>query len=194
MKTIISYVILLFALGLHSGYSNASLCSDVCSTNHCTVYTQFNGNFYTSYTLCDAGYQNCLDTTCNTDPTPNNAIKGNISLNGDNPKWQGTLTNYNGKTSTLYVSWTPADNSNKGNVSSPIKDIFKISLGQRFELKSKERQKIEFIVDQKVYGKHTAKLYIWWDVRGVLKNAYEYEVEYKNNPTWLPGVLDNLIN
>jgi hypothetical protein len=194
MKTSITRIFFLMALGLHSEFSNAALCSEICSLTYCSVYTQYNGNFSYTYTLCDGGYQSCIDTTCNTDSTSNNAIKGTITLIGDNTKWQGRLTNYNGKTSTLYVSWTPADKSNKGNVSSPIVDVFKLTLGQRFELKSKEGQNIEFIIDQNTYGTHSAKLYIWWDVTGDLKNAYEYEVEYKNSPTWLPPVLDILLD
>ena len=115
-------------------------------------------------------------------------------------KWR--VTNNGSSTYTLYASWSKpsSEKGSIGNISPANNGAFKLSYGQRWELKGEsffrpkgEGQNVEVSVEP-VIGSQQAILYMWWDQGGKFKWDSVYEFHYDGVNNWLPPVLNLLVD
>ncbi len=111
--------------------------------------------------------------------------------NSTNKIWR--VTNNGSDTYTLYASWSKPSSGNIGDISSTNLPPFKLTYGQRWELKKGEGQNVQVAVDR-VIGSQQAILYMWWDERGNFKWDSAYEFHFDGGLVWLPAVTDLLLN
>jgi hypothetical protein len=139
------------------------------------------------------GYNTCADT-CKVDGNkistpPQSQI---IDLGTTTSRIWRIINNRN-DTATLYASWTPPNPSNYGIFSPNQYGPFKLSYGQRFELKPGEGQNVKVEIDPAM-GAQQARLYMWWDMRGTFYWDSVYDFKFNGGYSQLPAILNLILD